>query len=168
ISSVAAEGRMAVVSGLARGIDQAAMKGALDAGIPVIGVPTEGIRVAARSPEIRRRAHSGELCIASPYGPAMRFTAGNAMGRNKIIYALADVTLVVCSEAGSGGTWEGAREAMRRSFGQVAVWTGDGAGPGNAKLIELGGVGVSELRDVLKMEAAQSVRSGSEQPSLFD
>lgn len=167
-SRVAAAHRMAVVSGLARGIDQTAMGAALEAGVPVIGVPTEGIRVAARNPEIRQRAHAGELCIASPYGPAVRFTAGNAMGRNKIVYALADVTLVVCSDSGSGGTWEGAREAMRRHFGRVAVWTGDGAGPGNAKLVELGGVAVSELADLLKAEVAESAPPSARQPSLFE
>ena len=167
-SKVAAASGMTVVSGLARGIDQAAMAAALDAGVPVVGVPTEGIRVAARSPEIRRRAHAGELCIVSPYGPTMRFTAGNAMGRNKIIYALADVTLVVCSDSGSGGTWEGAREAMRRSFGRVAVWSGEGAGPGNAKLVELGGVAVGDIYEVLKVEAVESVPAARKQPSLFE
>ena len=167
-SKVAAENNMAVVSGLARGIDQAAMVAALDRGVPVVGIPTEGMRVAARSPEIRRRAHADELCIASPYGPGARFTAGNAMGRNKIIYALADVTLVVCSDSGSGGTWEGARESMRRGFGPVAVWTGDGAGPGNAKLVELGGVAVSDVGDVLKVDAVVSVQVPTKQPTLFD
>ncbi|HSP27535.1 MAG TPA: DNA-processing protein DprA, partial [Ilumatobacteraceae bacterium] len=77
-----------VVSGLARGVDQAAMTGALDAGGQVIGGPAEGITRAARSAEVRRRVHAGELCIASPYAPDAPFRAGNAMGRNKIIYAL--------------------------------------------------------------------------------
>jgi predicted Rossmann fold nucleotide-binding protein DprA/Smf involved in DNA uptake len=167
-SKVAASRGMAVVSGLARGIDQAAMAAALDAGVPVVGVPTEGIRVAARSPEIRRRAHAGELCIASPYAPTMRFTAGNAMGRNKIIYALADVTLVACSDLGSGGTWEGAREAMRRSFGRVAVWTGAGAGPGNSKLVALGGFAVVDVGELLAVESLEPARAPVKQPSLFD
>jgi predicted Rossmann fold nucleotide-binding protein DprA/Smf involved in DNA uptake len=167
-SAVASAHGMAVVSGLARGIDQTAMAAALDAGVPVVGVPAEGIRVAARNPEIRRRAQAGELCIASPYGTTMRFTAGNAMGRNKIIYAVAEVTLVVCSDSGSGGTWEGAREAMRRGFGRVAVWTGDGAGPGNSKLLELGAVAVDEVGDLLTIEAVESTAPPAAQPSLFD
>lgn len=167
-AGVASANGMAVVSGLARGIDQAAMASALDAGVPVVGVPTEGIRVAARNPEIRRRAHAGELCIASPYAPGMRFTAGNAMGRNKIVYALAEVTLVVCSDAGSGGTWEGAREAMRRGFGRIAVWTGEGEGPGNAKLIEQGGVAVDDVADVVKVDALQVAPATTRQASLFD
>ena len=53
----------AVVSGLARGVDQAAMKGALDRGGRVIGVPAEGIRRSARNAEIRRhvRGHMREV-----------------------------------------------------------------------------------------------------------
>jgi predicted Rossmann fold nucleotide-binding protein DprA/Smf involved in DNA uptake len=86
---------------------------------------------------------AGELCLASPYGPSTRFTAGNAMGRNKIICGLADVTLVVCAESGSGGTWGGATEALRRGFGRVAVWTREGAGPGNAELVGRGATPVT-------------------------
>lgn len=163
-NQVASAGR-AVVSGLARGIDQAAMAAALDAGAPVLGFPAEGLRVVARTAEIRRRVHDGELCMASPYGPAMRFTAGNAMGRNKLIYAHADITLVVCSDLGSGGTWEGAREAMRRNFGRVAVWMGEGSGPGNSKLVEAGGTAITDLHDLLEVEAAAVP---PEQTSLFD
>lgn len=155
----------AVVSGLARGIDQAAIAAALDAGAPVVGFPAEGLRVVARSAEIRRRVHAGELCMASPYGPSTRFTAGNAMGRNKLIYGHADITLVICSDLGSGGTWEGAREAMRRSFGRVAVWMGEGAGPGNAKLVESGGAPITELHDLLTIEA---VAAPPKQTSLFE
>ena len=147
-AQVAVDAGVPVVSGLARGIDQESMAGALDGGGAVVGIPAEGLRVAARSPEVRRRVHSGELCIASPYAPAMRFTAGNAMGRNKIVYGLADVTLVVCSDNGSGGTWEGAKEAIRRGFGPVAVWSGDGAGPGNAALVALGGTPITDVHNV--------------------
>ena len=152
-AQVAIDAGVPVVSGLARGIDQESMAGALEGGGAVVGVPAEGLRVAARSPEVRRRVHGGELCIASPYAPGMRFTAGSAMGRNKIVYGLADVTLVVCSDNGSGGTWEGAKEAIRRGFGPVAVWSGDGAGPGNAALAALGGTPVNDIHDVLAVTA---------------
>ena len=150
-AQVAVDAGVPVISGLARGIDQESMTAALDGGGAVVGVPAEGLRVAARSPEVRRRVHSGELCIASPYAPAIRFTAGNAMGRNKIVYGLADVTLVVCSDNGSGGTWEGAKEALRRSFGPVAVWTGDGEGPGNAALVSLGGAPITDVHNVFEI-----------------
>lgn len=165
--AAAARGR-AVVSGLARGIDQAAMMAALQAGAPVVGVPSEGVRVAARNAEVRSRVHAGELCIASPYGPGVRFTAGTAMGRNKVVYGLADVTLVVCTDHGKGGTWEGAREAMRRRFGRVAVWTGDGEGPGNAALVKQGATAVSQVEELFTLESSAVAQPPAAQASLFD
>ena len=164
-ADVAADAGLAVVSGLARGIDQAAMAAALDAGAPLVGFPSEGLRVVARNAEIRSRVHAGELCMASPYGPATRFTAGNAMGRNRLIYGHAEVTLVVCSDLGSGGTWEGASEAQHRNFGRVAVWMGSGSGPGNPKLVDAGGAPITDLHDLLTVEP---VAPPPEQPSLFD
>lgn len=164
-AKVAASSGRAVVSGLARGIDQAAMASALGAGTQVVGFPAEGLRVVARDAEVRSRVHAGELCMASPYGPATRFSAGNAMGRNKLIYGHADVTLVVCSALGSGGTWGGAREAIRGDFGRVAVWMGEGAGPGNSKLVDEGGAAATDLHDLF---AVEPVAPPPKQPSLFD
>ena len=164
-AQVAVDAGVPVVSGIARGIDQESMAGALDGGGAVVGVPAEGLRVAARSPEVRRRVHNGELCIASPYAPAMRFTAGNAMGRNKIVYGLSDVTLVVCSDNGSGGTWEGAKEAIRRGFGLVAIWSGDGDGFGNPALVALGGTSITDVHDVF--DITQRPTEPKVQGSLF-
>jgi predicted Rossmann fold nucleotide-binding protein DprA/Smf involved in DNA uptake len=164
---VAATG-LAVVGGLARGVDTAAMDAAISAGGPVVGVPADGIRIAARSPEIRRRVLAGDLCIASPYRPDLRFSAGSAMGRNKIVYALADVTLVVSAESDSGGTWEGAREALQRNFGRVAVWTGEGAGPRNAELIQLGAVAITDVADLPDVPPVEPTPAPVQHPSLFD
>lgn len=164
-AQVAAGAGRAVVSGLARGIDQAAMAAALDGGAPVVGFPSEGLRVVARNAEIRSRVHAGELCMASPYGPSTRFSAGNAMGRNKLIYSHAEVTLVVCAEDSSGGTWGGASEAQRRNFGRVAVWMGSGAGPGNPKLVESGAAPITDPHDLLTVDP---VAPPPDQPSLFD
>ena len=49
--------------------------------------------------------HDGHLCLASPFAPSAPFRAGNAIGRNKIIYALSQVTLVAAAAKGSDGTW---------------------------------------------------------------
>jgi hypothetical protein len=54
----------------------------------------------------------------------------------------------VCSDNGSGGTWEGAKEAIRRGFGRVAIWSGDGEGPGNAALVASGGTSITDVREV--------------------
>ena len=168
VASLAAEAAVghgrAVVSGLARGIDQAAMTAM--PGARLVGVPSEGIRTVARNPEVRARVHAGELCLVSPYAPSARFSTGNAMGRNKIVYALAGITLVVCSDQGRGGTWEGAREALRRGYGVVAVWRGEGEGPGNAALVRQGGHPVHDVADLFEPGLGARVQPAT-QGSLF-
>ena len=108
----------------------------------------------SRNADIRRRVHAGELCIASPYAPDAPFRAGNAMGRNKIIYALSQVTFVVSADAGSGGTWAGAKEALDRRYARVAVWTGDGAKDGNHALVARGATPVADVTQLFEMDPA--------------
>ena len=55
----------------------------------------------------------GQLVLASPpYAPSAGFNVGNAMQRNKFIYALADAALVVNSDLNRGGTWAGVVEQL--------------------------------------------------------
>src|SRR4051794_13201956 len=156
-----------VVSGLARGVDQVALSGALDAGGVVVGVPAEGILKASRSAKIRRHVHDGNLCIASPYGPNAPFTAGNAMGRNKIIYGLSRVTFVVASDEGSGGTWAGAKEALDRQFAPVAVWAAEGTKDGNRALVQRGATSVNQLEQLFTIRS-NARPADPVQPSLFN
>jgi predicted Rossmann fold nucleotide-binding protein DprA/Smf involved in DNA uptake len=60
------------------------------------------------------------------------------MARNKIIYALSDVAVVVATTAGTGGTWAGAIEALRGGCVPVLVRVGRGAPPGNEALLAEG------------------------------
>ena len=162
---LAAEHGWQVVSGLARGVDAEAMAAAHAASGAVLGVPAEGIVRAARNAEVRRRVHAGELCIASPYAPDAPFRVGNAMGRNKIVYALSTVTLIVAAEHGSGGTWAGAQEALDRRFGAVAVWTGAGATAGNHALARQGATAITELDRLFTLD--HTLRPSPTQDSLF-
>jgi predicted Rossmann fold nucleotide-binding protein DprA/Smf involved in DNA uptake len=124
------------------------MHATLDAGGHVVGILAEALVRAARSADLRRAVLDGTLCLATPYAPGARFSAGNAMGRNKLIYGLADVTLVVASDRDKGGTWGGAEEALAKRYGPVAAWRGDGEGPGNAALVELGAQTVASVDTV--------------------
>lgn len=63
-----------------------------------------------RSPDIRRAIHEGRTVMCTPYSPEAPFSVGNAMGRNKLIYALSDLTLVVAAEVETGGSWSAAAE----------------------------------------------------------
>lgn len=164
-AALAVQHRMPVVSGLARGVDQHAMAGALDAHGVVVGVPAEGILKVSRNSEVRRRVHSGELCIASPFGPNAPFQAGNAMGRNKIVYALSRLTFVVASDKDSGGTWAGAKEALDHRYAPVAVWAGEGAKDGNHALIKRGATPITELAQLFEIDS--ELVSPPLQESLF-
>ena len=64
--------------------------------------------------EHREALMDGRLVLACPYDPAARFQVGQAMQRNKLIYALSDAALVVNSDYGKGGTWTGATEQLDR------------------------------------------------------
>jgi len=145
VVTIGAASGYGIVSGGAKGVDLISMDAAHQAEIASVGVTAEGLGKASRRKELRGAVGEGRLCLVSPFAPGAGFNVGNAMGRNKLIYALADVTLVVASDLDSGGTWAGATEAIRRGFGAVAVWTGDGAGEGNAALIRHGGVPVDDL-----------------------
>ena len=137
-----------LISGGARGVDQVAMNAAFEAGGAVVGVLAESLVRKLRGPDIRRAIHEGRTVMFTPYSPDSPFSVGNAMGRNKLIYALSALTVVVAAESGTGGSWSGAAEALRRGFGRVAVWRGPGEGPGNVELQALGAVPVTSLDEL--------------------
>jgi DNA processing protein len=140
VGRLAAKARRPIVSGGAKGIDRAAMHGALLEGGDVAGVMADSLERAALARENREPLMDGRLVLISPYDPAAGFNVGHAMQRNKVIYALADAGLVVTSDFEKGGTWAGAIEQLERfHFVPVFVRNGDKAGRGNAALIHHGG-----------------------------
>ncbi len=114
VGRLAAGARRRLVSGGARGIDQAAMRGALDAGGTVACVLADGLERAATRRDYRDALMDGRVVLICPYDPAAGFLVGHAMQRNKLIYALADAALVVNAEFEKGGTWAGAVEQLDR------------------------------------------------------
>ena len=156
VGRLTAAARRAVISGGARGIDRAAMRGAQDAGGIVVGILADGLEKAAVRREHREALMNGRLALICPYDPAARFNVGHAMQRNKLIYALADAALVVNSDYGKGGTWTGASEQLDRlKFVPVYVRADDDVGKGLAELQRLGArpwpnpKTVQELEEVL-------------------
>ncbi len=118
---VARAGRT-LVSGGAKGIDQAGMRGALEAGGRVSGVLADSLEKTTMNREHRNLLLDGQLVLISPYDPNAGFNVGNAMQRNKLIYALAEASLVVSSDLKKGGTWAGAIEQLSKyKFGPVYV-----------------------------------------------
>jgi predicted Rossmann fold nucleotide-binding protein DprA/Smf involved in DNA uptake len=166
-AELAAGSGLSVVSGGARGVDQQAMAAAYQAGGTVVGVLAESLLRRVRDPETRRVIGEGSACLITPYKPDSGFSVANAMGRNKLVHALSRVTLVVASDLETGGTWEGAKEALGRGYGRVAVWTGEGAGPGNRALVRIGATPLGDVDELLALEAhASESAGGTEQLKL--
>ncbi len=112
VGQLAAEAEVPIVSGGARGVDQAAMRGSLEGGGHAIGVLGNSLERAALDRGNREPLMDGRLVLVSSFDPAVRFRGWQAMERNKQIYALADAALVVKSDLGHGGTWAGAAEQL--------------------------------------------------------
>ncbi len=148
VACLAARRGIPLVSGGARGVDQLAMDAAFESGGSVVGILAESLSRKLKRSDVRRAVHDGGTVMCTPYSPDAPFSAGNAMGRNKLIYAQAALTVVVASGVDSGGTWSGATEALKHGYGNVAVWRGDGQGPGNEILEQRGAMPVSSLQDI--------------------
>ena len=166
-----------LVSGGARGVDQLAMNSAFNSGGAVVGLLADSLSRKLAKSEVRAAIHNEQALVCTPYNPDAGFSAGNAMGRNKLIYAQSTLTLVVASDEGKGGTWSGATEALDHKFGRVAVWRGPGAGPGNEALERRGAAPLSDLDDLGRLlddgdanttPDASPLASETEQGVLFD
>ncbi len=135
----------ALVSGGARGIDQAAMLGALDAEGTAVGILADSLLKSASSPMCRPAIMAGDLLLVSPFNPEAHFDVGNAMARNKLIYCLSDAAVVISADAGKGGTWHGATENLRHRWVPLWVRSTPDTDSGNAALLK---------RDAMELNAS--------------
>ena len=139
VGQLAADAEVSVVSGAAKGVDRAAMGGCIEAGGRAIGVMGHGLSRAALNRENREPLIDGRLLLISSFDPSVQFKGWRAMQRNKYIYALSHGALVVNSDDGRGGTWEGAVEQLTKlHFVKVYVRPSGSHTPGLENLRELG------------------------------
>lgn len=104
---------LVVVSGLAYGIDIAAHRAALQAGVPTVAVLAHPLNTIY-PPEhrsIAARMASGSGALITEYTTDRKIHRGNFLARNRIIASLADATIVVESD-NRGGAMSTARMAL--------------------------------------------------------
>ena len=104
-----------LVSGGARGVDETGMLAALDVEGNAIGILANDLYKNALSGKWRKYLSSDLLTLVSSTYPEAQFHVGHAMARNKYIYCLSDYALVMRCEEGSGGSWAGATENLKRN-----------------------------------------------------
>lgn len=165
---------MVLYSGGARGVDSISMQASLESRGFAVGILADSLEKAIRNPEHRAYLRNGNACLATPYHPASGFSVGAAMGRNRLIYTLADYAIVVASDANQGGTWAGATEALKAQWLPVFVLDHASMPPGNRALLDKGAnslpyplpVKPKELKTWLD-EHTQPGRPQLAQPRLF-
>ncbi len=137
LGALAANTGYSVVSGGARGVDEASMLGALEEEGTVIGVLADSLIKACSGVKYRKHLMANNLVLISTFYPEAGFNVGHAMQRNKYIYCLSDAALVVHSGT-RGGTWSGAMENLKKQWVPLWVKRTNEKRIGNAAIVRTG------------------------------
>ena len=121
-----------LISGNARGADQAAQQACLGAGGKVICVVADPLERHSLKPDV--------LYIAED-GFDIPFSAQRALQRNRIIHCLGQKVLVAQSSLRKGGTWNGTTKNLRRGYSPVFCFDDS-----SAAAIELSQMGATLIK----------------------
>jgi len=158
-----------VVSGLARGVDGEAHRGALEAGGPTVGVLGCGIDrdYPAVNAALSRRMEDGGLVI-SEYEPGVEPAPWRFPARNRIIAGLCEAVVVVEARERSGAliTADFALEEGREVFAVPGEITSSLSAGSNA-LLKLGATPITAVDDVLDALGIERVAASAE-PEVSD
>lgn len=149
-------GGLVVTSGLARGVDAAAHLGALSAGGGTIAVLGTGIDIPyPRSHSALHREIGQRGLLLSEMPPGERADAGSFPRRNRVIAALATVTLVVQAGHRSGALITAGRALdLGRSVAAVPGPIDVAAQAGSNQLLRDGAQVVTSAADLLQLAGA--------------
>jgi DNA processing protein len=144
---------LVVVSGLARGVDGEAHRGALEAGGPTVAVLGCGVDrdYPAAHAELARRIAESWL-VVSEYAPGVEPAPWRFPARNRIVAGLARATVVVEARERSGAliTADFALEEGREVFACPGEIT-SALSAGTNALLKLGASPLTEAADVLEL-----------------
>ena len=156
---VAASQGHSIVSGGARGVDEASMRSALENEGTAVGVLADSLLRASSGSKYRAYLRKKRLVLVSAVHPEAGFSAGNAMGRNRYIHCLGDAALVVHSGV-KGGTWNGAVENLEKRWVPLWVKPTNDPSAGNDALVKRGAKWICEGVDRLHVRDLWCDREG--------
>ena len=156
-----ASAELNIVSGYAKGVDSEAHLGALAAGGTTTIVLPCGIKKLYQKTAFKAFDWQRQVLVVSQFDPDARWSARNAMARNKLVCALSKAVVVIesgperDSQGKMSGTFNTAKTAMRMGLPLFVLDPScfDNPQKGNADLIKLGGKcldPVSGVEEVLK------------------
>ncbi|MDM0972818.1 DNA-processing protein DprA [Clostridium perfringens] len=140
ISAKIVKEEYALVSGGAKGVDSIGQEEVLRNGGKVVSFVADSMISKIMKKETREAIISGNLLLMSTVLPSARFTVYSAMDRNKYIYALSEMTVVVASDYNKGGTWNGAIENLKHNWVPILVKSTGNVPKGNLEIIKRGGI----------------------------
>ncbi|MCU1592154.1 MAG: hypothetical protein JWP11_3410 [Frankiales bacterium] len=140
---------MVVMSGYARGVDEATHLAALEQGGCTVVVLAEGIDHFRRKRTYPPEHFTPErVCAVSQFPPSQPWTAGGAMTRNAVIVGLG-LALVVVEAGERGGTLAAGEHALKVGRRVLALDFDAHTPVGNRMLLERGAVAVRNRQDLL-------------------
>jgi predicted Rossmann fold nucleotide-binding protein DprA/Smf involved in DNA uptake len=173
LGAAVAQTGFVTISGGARGIDERAVEGALMAGGSAVVILPDSLAVQTKKIQFKRFLKGGQLALISPYSPDAGYQTGTAMGRNRLIYCLAEAAFVVRSSRHAGGTFAGAQQALDNAWTQIWVERSDDPESGNAVLRERYNLPVipsddlTEVWDSIREPVTVGTRSIAEAPAQW-
>ncbi len=143
IGGVLASSNKLLVSGGAKGVDSTSMLACLRKNGRAVAVLADSLVKRSQFKAYREFIRENSLCLISSFYPEAGFFAGNAMARNRYIYAMCDDVIVVHSGV-KGGTWAGANENLKNKWAETWVVATTDTTAGNVMLQQMGGRGLPD------------------------
>jgi len=138
IAKKASEQYKVVVSGFAKGVDKQALDSAIKyKGQSIIVLPQGIMTFGSGIKKYYTEITQGDILVVSTFHPKAVWSAGLAMARNPIIYALA-TEIYVAQSAESGGTWAGVINGLKKGRAILVRKPNESEKNANSILIEKG------------------------------
>lgn len=132
-----------LVSGNARGADQAAQNACLAAGGKVISIVAD---------ELEKYPKTENVLYLTEDSYDLPFSSARALSRNRVIHSLGYLTLVAQSDLETGGTWDGTVNNLRKGYSSVFCY--DDGSPAAAELKQYGAkqIGLDQLSRLAELQ----------------
>lgn len=164
--SRAAEEKLVIYSGGAKGVDTISEITAIENGSAVVSFIADSLTAKIKRKEVLKNILQQKLLLISDVKPDAGFSVARAMNRNKYIYAAAYGAFVISSDYNKGGTWAGAIENIKNNWTKEFVWNHKEYS-GNLKLIEKGAIPY-ELSDVKIYDLITKRENNYDQINIFN
>lgn len=152
-----------VISGNARGVDQAAYEGAISGNGCTTVVLPHGIRKLSgvKMRGLLPKFEAGKVLLLSQFHPDAPWLVSRAMERNKVVTGLAQIVIVAESDT-KGGTWDGANGALSQKRSLYVCKMEAPTLPGNTVLLQRGAHPLTWPAENLENSFSPLLRAGQE------